>query len=55
MCKVLTSSVWPAHLFQNVGTDEADAQIELKHAIAAGNLEAQRVANEKLVFALNCT
>jgi hypothetical protein len=33
----------------NVGTDEADAQLELKHAIAQGNSEAQRAANEKLV------
>jgi hypothetical protein len=31
------------------GTDEADAQLELKHAIAKGNLEAQEAAREKLV------
>jgi len=35
----------------NAGTDEADAQMELKHATAQGNLEAQKAANEKLVSA----
>ena len=32
------------------GTDEADAQLELKHATAQGNLEAQNAAREKLVL-----
>jgi hypothetical protein len=31
------------------GTDEADAQSELKHAMLQGNLETQKTASEKLV------
>ena len=31
------------------GTDEADAQLELKHATAQGNVEAQNAAREKIV------
>jgi hypothetical protein len=31
------------------GTDEADAQSELKHAVLQGNLETQKTASEKLV------
>ncbi len=49
----LTPYVHLSHVCKNLGTDEADAQIELKHAIAVGNLDAQRVANEKLVFTPN--
>ncbi len=54
MCGVFEFGAHLKRFGLNAGTDEADAQFELKHAIAQGNSEAQRAANEKLVCVQSC-